>query len=76
MPDVEQKLYSVHEAGKILGRREAAMRALIQRRELPVTRMGHRVFISTETIQHALKGQLIVDSARPWDESAKHNTRR
>jgi len=55
---IEPELFSVHEAAKKLGRSEASIRALINRRQIATVHSGRRVFIPREAIQAMLRGQL------------------
>lgn len=56
----EQLAYSVHEASRALGTSEAAVRAMIARRQLPVARFGRRVFVLREDIERVLRGRCFV----------------
>jgi hypothetical protein len=61
---VREAGHTVREAALILGRSEPALRHMILRRELPVVRFGHRVFVLQETIADLLAGRLVVDSPK------------
>jgi excisionase family DNA binding protein len=61
----EQELYTIPQAAQILGRTEGAIRTMIHRRQIPVTRIGQkRIFISREVLNDLLRGQLVVDAPR------------
>ena len=59
MSNPEQMAYTVHEASKVLGTSESAVRAMVQRKQIPVTRIGRRVFILKSDIEQFLRGQLV-----------------
>jgi len=62
MNQPEQMAYTVHEASRVLGTSESAVRAMVQRKQIPVTRIGRRVFILRSEIDQFLRGQIVVDS--------------
>ena len=61
----EQELYTIPQAAQILGRTEGAIRTMIHRRQITVTRIGQkRIFISREVLNDLLRGQVVVDGPR------------
>lgn len=55
----DQTAYRVHEAARVLGTTEAAVRHMIARQQVPVSRFGRRVFILREDIDAVLRGRAI-----------------
>ena len=49
-----QKMYRPREAAAVLGVSEPALRNMLHRREIPVSRMGRRLFISADDLEALL----------------------
>jgi hypothetical protein len=54
---MEQELFVISDAARVLGLTEAALRQKIQRRQIPTQRFGYRVVIAKDVINAILRGE-------------------
>ena len=54
----EPVLYTVHAAAQALGRTEASVRNLVAKRQIEVSRLGNRVYVSQESLLDFLRGKI------------------
>jgi hypothetical protein len=58
----EQELFTIIDAAKILGTTEGALRARVQRREIPIVKFGYRTVIAKDIINKILRGESVKPS--------------
>jgi hypothetical protein len=59
---MEQELFTIPDAAKILGTTEGALRSRIQRRDIPIQKFGYRTVIAKDVINRILRGESVRSS--------------
>ena len=54
----------IWDASKMTGISTEGLRARIKRGEIPVVRVGHRIFILRQALERFMRGQLVAPSAK------------
>jgi hypothetical protein len=58
-PKIEAVAVRVGEAPRLMGMSELAVRQMIYRRLLPVTRLGNRVFVQMDEVNRILRSKIV-----------------
>lgn len=58
-PKIEAVAVRVGEAARLMGMSEQAVRQMIYRRLLPVTRIGRRVFVQMDEVNRILRSKIV-----------------